>query len=521
MIIKSLLRKISKGVFAYLLFCSCNSTNLSVDFALKASGKNREELEKVLTYFEAKGNEEQLEAAKFLIENMPGKKYKTFIAFDSLGKPTDPNVVKSSNSYVQFGEVEDIKVIKAHYLIENIEYAFKAWAMPWAKHLSFLEFCEYLLPYRYGEEPLSNWRKESFNQMQILLKNGVRDSSVINICKVINDNLKTNYAFRHYELASFPGLLSFHQIKIVKGGRCEDLNMLGAYYMRSIGIPVASEFTPVWSNSNFGGHAWLSVLNEDKKFVPFNVAYDNPSLTSDLPFKENKLCKAYRRTFANNSVDFRRRHLTEYCPNYLNNSNFYDITQTLITTKSFNLSLREKSNSTLGPAFVGVLSGYDWQPIDTVDLDMQNKVIHIKHVGLNSMYITFAKSRQKRTFLSYPIFVDSIGKCIVLNPNNKARDKFTINFSKDYWWLRKDRAYSLFYWKNNSWNKISSSLKWEGTKWKPVDQNETTYCGENGIVVFSNIPKRSLLRIQNLEDIDDIGSYGRPFLFYLGHIVTI
>ncbi len=38
-------------------------------------------------------------------------------------------------------KVMDCEVIDADYLAENIEYAFKAWELPWARDLSFEEFC--------------------------------------------------------------------------------------------------------------------------------------------------------------------------------------------------------------------------------------------------------------------------------------------------------------------------------------------------------------------------------------------
>ncbi|MCD8260664.1 MAG: hypothetical protein LUD15_03520, partial [Bacteroides sp.] len=55
--------------------------------------------------------------------------------------------------------VQDIEVLSADYLIENIDLAFKAWQEPWSRHFTFDEFCEYILPYRVRNEPISNWRK--------------------------------------------------------------------------------------------------------------------------------------------------------------------------------------------------------------------------------------------------------------------------------------------------------------------------------------------------------------------------
>ena len=46
------------------------------------------------------------------------------------------------------------------YLVTNIEWAFKVWReQPWGKNVPFGQFCEYVLPYRVGNEELVPWRE--------------------------------------------------------------------------------------------------------------------------------------------------------------------------------------------------------------------------------------------------------------------------------------------------------------------------------------------------------------------------
>ena len=74
--------------------------------------------------------------------------------------PRDLQDKWSKFSYKSTPKVYDCHVIKAEYLIENIDLAFAAWQKrPWRHSLSFDEFCEWILPYRIGDEPLENWRK--------------------------------------------------------------------------------------------------------------------------------------------------------------------------------------------------------------------------------------------------------------------------------------------------------------------------------------------------------------------------
>lgn len=53
--------------------------------------------------------------------------------------------------------------VDSAFLVNHIEWAFKVWReQPWGKHVDFDTFCEYILPYRIGDEPLSLWRKEIY-----------------------------------------------------------------------------------------------------------------------------------------------------------------------------------------------------------------------------------------------------------------------------------------------------------------------------------------------------------------------
>lgn len=61
---------IGLNIFTTIFLMACNSSNSKrLEQALLFAGENRGELEKVLTHYE--NNPEKLEAARFLIRNMP------------------------------------------------------------------------------------------------------------------------------------------------------------------------------------------------------------------------------------------------------------------------------------------------------------------------------------------------------------------------------------------------------------------------------------------------------------------
>ncbi len=170
------------GCMSFGLF-SCTVTPPNVHSALKEAGNNRAELEKVIEHYKTTGEKQKLEATYFLIANMPGKyaeyynyneqAFKLFIRGKDANKDNRIAYEDYLAEQIEMLKdlaghkpliVQDIEVISANYLIENIDLAFKIWQEPWATHFSFNEFCEYILPYRIHHEPLSNWRKYLYDK---------------------------------------------------------------------------------------------------------------------------------------------------------------------------------------------------------------------------------------------------------------------------------------------------------------------------------------------------------------------
>lgn len=83
-------------------------------------------------------------AAEYLISGLPAQWHYATKPLETSG-----NKIK----------VMDTDVIDADYLAENIEYAFKSWSLPWAKDVSFEDFCRYILPYKMGNEEPERWRQ--------------------------------------------------------------------------------------------------------------------------------------------------------------------------------------------------------------------------------------------------------------------------------------------------------------------------------------------------------------------------
>ena len=142
----------------------------SLEVALQSAGNNRGELNKVLYHYrKCSADSLKYKAACFLIENIPFcfysdgeqlENYRSYYAWLKTSKGKTPEQVADSVKKV-FGSMQvsknkrDIIEVDSAYLCRNIDWAFKVWQeQPWGKNISFETFCEYILPYRIGDEPL-------------------------------------------------------------------------------------------------------------------------------------------------------------------------------------------------------------------------------------------------------------------------------------------------------------------------------------------------------------------------------
>lgn len=83
----------------------------------------------------------------------------------------------------------DISAIDSRFLINNIELAFNVWKKPWAKDISFTDFCRYILPYRAQYEEVSNLRKELMDRFLPLL-DSANVKTPLDACIVLRNKIE-------------------------------------------------------------------------------------------------------------------------------------------------------------------------------------------------------------------------------------------------------------------------------------------------------------------------------------------
>jgi hypothetical protein len=495
----------------FVLAIACHNRDGGTDsdkfkVTLHYAGKNASEITKVIEHYSGKSSDSlKLKSAYFLINNMIGKGYWSFKEVNNAGicnydifrkgtgieqinrlkKRYEDSLGKGEIKFIHPVFCADLESITYNELVENIEYAFKAWQLPWAKQLTFEQFEEFILPYRVEDEPLQNWRKYFFDHREWITQQIINSNDRIKIACIVNDSLKRCFKFIHDNIQYYPGSLSVKQLYATRGGRCADLNMIAGYMMRAIGIPIASEFTPYWGNTNHGGHSWLSVLDTTGKFVPMNPAYDNP-IRDSLTFTFH-LAKAYRNKYEINPTFYKDNKNFKY---------YYDITNQYLPVINYSI----KINPTIKDSIcLGVLNGTYWKPLKTEIRRLGNSVTFV-NIGKNILYIALAiDTNGHLKTVSKPFFIYKNGTSHQFHEIKNKLIKISFNTS------------GLI---NTVCNKNCQIIYWDNQlqNWIPTGDFEDLDLMHKTID-FNNVISDAVYRVIDSRSDPQSISYGRPFIY--------
>ena len=260
------------------IFFSCTDYQQKrIEYALQQAGENAPELKKVLDHYQHQP--EKLKAARFLIANMPA--HWTYVGkeIDSMKQlekesirhgPIDSEIVAhwKSFNYKTLPTVKDVDVMTADILIENIDLAFTAWGKrPWSRLYSFEAFCENILPYRVGDEPLENWRRIYYDRYSPVLDSLYQGNDVAEAARMIANYLKSE-KFTKCEEFNLPHLGALFLLEN-RVGYCRDNCDMASYVMRALGIPVTMDFYEMSPSYN-SRHFWSALIDTTGFAIPFN-----------------------------------------------------------------------------------------------------------------------------------------------------------------------------------------------------------------------------------------------------------
>jgi len=451
----------------------------NVRAALDSAGANRGELEKVLQHFEQKGDTLMLRAAYFLIGNMPGHSYVTYDLVDTTGTvvpftvtdyPNFDSLLKSFDSmeaahgtldFRSQVKSEDVKTIKAFYLIENIEHAFRAWrTRPWAKNLDFGDFLEGVLPYRGSNEPLEVWRPQLMARYDYLPSKMVDSTDPVEAAALINEDIKTWFGFdeRWYFHPTDQGLAEMQQGGL---GRCEDMTNVTIYAMRANGIGVTSDYTPYWADHG-NNHAWNAIILPGGKAIPFMGAEADPG-KYHLTWKAAKI---YRKTYADQPGNLAfAKAPDEKVPRWLGGKSYTDVSAAYGDVSDVTIAFDEPVDDSIHFAYLCVFNDGEWKAIQWGRI-RNNRVVFpamLRGVALLPMYFIdeelvpagdpFILTEQGAV---EPLVghLERPAELVITSTTRRTQEKSTESFEISY--LTPGKEYELFYW-DDGWQSLGEA----------------------------------------------------------------
>lgn len=279
-------------------------------------------------YAEKKADSLKLRAARYLLKNLPYHYGVANRLVDSAGRHVTHLDAWAYDSDVAFrkmldsmkykfvrGEpLPDVQALTADYLIENIDLAFEAWKKPWARHLSFDEFCEYILPYRSQNEPLTSWRKYFYDHYMPLLEDSVKNtSSTLEVTKYMVRLLQQKVTYS--TMLSYEDYPDPFEVERMRFCHCNTIAHYGLLAMRAVGIPVGM----ITMNWRFGNNSHTTNIlwpNDTAAWYKFAI-YDEFQQMG-MPKDSMASYKTWRYTFAPNPMIMDiRSHSQEELPSFL------------------------------------------------------------------------------------------------------------------------------------------------------------------------------------------------------------
>ena len=422
-----------------VLLCACRPQDEALERALRMAKGNRPELEKVLAHYE--GDSLKLEAAKFLIRHMPGHYsyadtavYAYYRAIDSVAlsmKGKSVFEIKDSleamagrfTSLVRGKVVQDVEVMKADYLIANIDTAFAQWQDgDWATHLDFGQFCEYLLPYKvFDLQQLDNWREymeEAYGKnVEDLRRCTAYLHSAILATNHVNSNLRT-FLHPYFSTHSIPlpvgRLSSWLNVPV---GTCADYATLAAAAFRSCGIPVALDFTPQWPFRSMG-HTWDVLLANNGKNLPFSGADTDPGQPHKL---DEKMAKVYRKTYAANEELVRLRQAEKHVPAVFCTYFLKDVTAEYMDCMDVDLEVEGEDGRYV---YLSVFDNVSWVPVCFARIEGGKACF--KDVGRNIAYLPLRYEEGMVVPAGDPFILTSRGRVKTLSADTLHRQPMTL-----------------------------------------------------------------------------------------------
>lgn len=426
-----------KGV---TIICAVMATIMSgcrqpyLDYALDSAGSNRSELESVLDHYSSSDtNPQKLRAAEFLIENMPAHYsyagtgiydyyyYASRILADTTLTPEqqrDSLLAVTDAKYADLPNhtIPDAEIITANFLIDNIDKSYAQWTTcPWASQVTFDEYLEWMLPYKAVEfQELDAWRDTMYTlfgapALERRIPNDVEYNNVIHIADTVC--YMTSSCLPQHRLSThgcLPLLSDYLQVRQTFGST-EDYALTQALLLRSIGVPVMLDETPVGPRYS-ASTRWIVTLSE--RGEELCSEWDFSTKIGDGFFPYERGPKVYRNTYAINRN--RQEYLRKSKYKYPFDLTVQDVTSHYYLTSDLIIPVKEKVKENYVYIASAVRDDNDpWRIVDFGEL--KHGKASFKNMGREVLYAVFGYDGKELVHVTDPFILHKDGTMEYVN----------------------------------------------------------------------------------------------------------
>ena len=447
------MKKISLVLFGATisLFCSCYKRS-DLSMALFYADDNRAELEKTLSHYLFEDpNPEKFAAAKYLIENMPGHYsyqnsaiYSYYAYADSILADTSLTPEQQRDSLLDktdrrframpFLKREDVEIIKADYLIDNIDKSYAQWTTcPWASHLSFEDYLEWLLPYKAVEfQELDAWRDTMLacfgTCLEHPVKNDVEYNTTLGVAEMIrNEAYHVLNCHGLYTRAGLP-LLTAHLQVSQTFGDIPDYALTAVLAFRAAGVPAVLDETPVGSRYT-AATKWYVILSD--RGEELTSEWDLATMIGGGFFPDERGPKVYRNTYVINKERLDYLRYAKFC--YPFELGKKDVTSKYFLTSDLEIPIDMVPRIKLNDMYVLIASAVrdDMNPWRIVDFGTMKRGKACFHdMGREVLYRVMGYEGNRLINLSEPFILHKDGSLEYINAdtiNSVHLDKWKNN----------------------------------------------------------------------------------------------
>lgn len=441
----TLLRRSIYTLFATLIlvaFSGCSKDDIYLHYALKAAGENKSELKAVLKHYRTVDKDpEKLKAAKYLIANMPAhysyrdtaaiNRYYS-IALQILGTGPSPDWQRDTLRQIsdtQFAGItsdiiSDVQVMTADYLIYSIDHAFKQWkTQPWAKHLSYEEFRDWLLPYKVLDlQSLDNWRdvlsKFYSDSISKVTDPADQRNTIYGAIEIVRNEIhhkqsSIGHRVMWEDRGSIPMRSAATWVRMTYGS-CFDYVIMGTAVFRSLGLPATVDQVQSWGR-NSEGHSWY-VFPDDRNREQATI--NSLIMGAGMQFYPyERIPKVWRKGYSIDRKLVKYRNTTKYL--YPFDLCQQDVTDHYNVTSDLEIETDRKKTKTLVDhkyvyvAMVINSGGPNWRVLDLGVL--KNGKAYFKNMGRNMLYIALGYDGRGLVPISSPFILKKSGEVEYLN----------------------------------------------------------------------------------------------------------